>query len=162
MKQGSRLSRWYRGGAMLALLIAAGCGRNDDLPRQPVSGTVSFDGQPLSEAWIEFRPEGEGGVTMAGAKIDGGTYSVPLADGLIPGKYRVAISKPELNSEPSPLIELKPARKGATKKQGIDPDPYAPRFPKELIPARYNTKSDLIKEVKADQPNDFSFELTSK
>jgi hypothetical protein len=139
-----------------------GCGDSDGLPRQPISGKVSLDGQPLDKAWIEFRPDGEGGITVAGAMIQEGGYHVPRQDGLIPGKYRIAISKPELDKDRLTPLRLKPLRKGAAK-PNVEADPYAPRMmAKQLIPARYNTKSSLVEEVKADQPNDFNFELTSK
>jgi len=165
MKQGyCRIPR-LRDAAMLVLMgVAAGCGRTDDLPRQPISGNVSFDGKPLTKAWIEFRPEGEGGITTAGAMINDGSYYVPLDSGLVPGKYRVAIKKAEeciegaAESEPSSA----PLPKRVTRALKLQQAVLRPlRYAKQLIPARYNTKSELIQEVKADQSNNFNFELTS-
>jgi hypothetical protein len=172
MKRGDVFSQTTRIAAILILMGAAGCGRTDDLPRQPVWGQVSFDGKPLDQAWIEFRPEGEGGITAAGAQILGGSYSIPLADGLIPGKYRVAINKAEAPTESEPEPKPNDARlpKGKIKATRLRPVAINPfrfadnpfRFAKQLIPDRYNTKSDIIQEVKADQTNEFNFELTSK
>jgi hypothetical protein len=146
---------------LMLSVVTTGCGDSDGLPRQPVSGKVLLDGQPLDKAWIEFRPEGDGGITAAGAMIQDGGYHVPRPEGLIPGKYRIAISKAGLDNDRIVPLRLKPSRKGAAQPKA-DLDPYAPRMAKQLIPARYNTKSDLVEEVKADQPNDFNFELTSK
>ena len=48
-----------------ALGVAVGCSGSDDgLPREPVSGTVTFDGKPLATGTISFMPtkgSGEGG-----------------------------------------------------------------------------------------------------
>ena len=38
---------------------AAGCSQSsDELPREPVSGTVTLDGQPLASGTIQFSPDG--------------------------------------------------------------------------------------------------------
>lgn len=165
MKRGDVFRRTARIAAILVLTGAVGCSRTDDLPRQPVWGRVSFDGAPLDKAWIEFRPDGEGGVTAAGTQILGGSYSIPLAEGLIPGKYRVAINKasPPDESEPGPNPSGAPLPKRmmkVVKMQQLVINRV--QFAKQLIPARYNTESDLVLEVKADKNNEFDFKLTSK
>lgn len=165
MKQGYWRIPRLRDAAMLVLMgVAAGCGRTDDLPRQPISGIVSFDGKPLTKAWIEFRPEGEGGITAAGAMINDGAYYVPLDSGLVPGKYRVAIKKAEesVESEPESKPSDPPLPKRVTRALKLQQAVLRQvRFAKQLIPAKYNAKSELIQEVKANQSNNFNFELTS-
>lgn len=150
---------------------AAGCGGGDGLPRQSVSGDVTFDGKPLDKAWIEFQPAGGEGVTTAAAMINGGSYYVPRADGLIPGTYRVSISKVEAPEEDEPEPEPEPKSRSSNPsalKKGVKAAKLRrlmvelPRFAKQLIPDRYNTKSKLTLEVKPDQTNDFDFELTTK
>jgi hypothetical protein len=82
------------------LVTAAGCAP----PPATVHGHVTLDGKPLEEAAIMFVPlvQGRG---KTGAVIVDGQYTLPLQDGLLPGKYRVEIiDNPPLDSVPhSPL-----------------------------------------------------------
>jgi len=125
--------------AVVASLTLAGCGPKTN--RQPVSGRVAFDGQPLEQGSIQFilaEPAGMAG----GARIDQGSYSLPGLQGLEVGKYKVSISSPE----------IKPPGTG---------DPMQNRDPsnRERIPVRYNTRTELTAEVIAEGPNSFDFDL---
>jgi hypothetical protein len=133
-------------------LAAAGCsGSGDDLPREPVSGTVTMDGQPLIDGVIQFNPAGEAtaGATQVpgGGPIKGGQFSIPRESGLVPGNYNVAINAAEKRDR------TKPAQVGGGK---------ATELAKELIPARYNTMTELKAEIKKGVPNEFKFALESK
>jgi hypothetical protein len=135
---------------LVALALAAGCsGSRDDLPREPVSGSVTMDGQPLAEGAIQFTPAAgaEGRVTSATVPVENGQFSLPRADGLIPGSYKVSISAVPVKRD---------ARVKATfgKKQGT-------QF-KELIPAKYNAKSILTEEIKRGGATDLKYNLQSK
>jgi hypothetical protein len=123
------------------LLLMSGCG-GDPLNRQAVSGTVTFKGQPLEHGKIEFSPL-DGQTTLMGAEIANGQYSIPAKQGLTPGKYKVMINAPQganLNPTGPPGSDLGPP-------------------PTELIPERYNGKSELRAEVKKGEPNVFDFTL---
>jgi hypothetical protein len=148
---------------ILALAIAAtGCGGSDGLPRQHVSGSVTLDSEPLSGAWIEFRPEGPSAVTASGATIEGGRYDISRTDGLVPGSYRVSITKagpPEGAGAPPAGAPPASGQRPGTKKAAA-PGPFG--FAKQLIPARYNTKSELTAKVEEGQANAFDFTLNSK
>jgi hypothetical protein len=143
-------------------IAAVGCDSSDGLPRQPVSGRVTLDGEPLTKAWIQFRPDGRGGITAAGAMIDNGSYTVPRGDGLIPGDYRVVITKAEepdaaaVAPEPAPG----PKSKGKTAKLIKAVSPLG--FAKQLIPAQYNVQTKLTAKVVDGQANNFDFPLSSK
>lgn len=80
----------------MGLPLLAGCGGPDDQPELGmVSGTVTKDGEPLADAWIEFHPDtgrlaagrtnAEGKYTLqytneaAGAKV--GTHTVKIGTG---------------------------------------------------------------------------------
>lgn len=110
------------------LLMGSGCS-------QPtVSGTVTFDGQPVSEGHIAFVPEsgtGQGG----GANIVNGAYTLQTA----PGKYKVEINA----SRMTPLPPGQTGMDGATS----EVRPY--------IPARYNTQTELRTDVPAKGKVDF-------
>jgi hypothetical protein len=131
----------------LAAALLAGCGASDNLPRQPVTGTVKFNGEPLKTGLIEFQPAGPGIATTGAAAITGGSYSLGRSEGLQPGKYEVRIS-----SAPQ-TIERQP---GAL--PGDNPLPPA----KELIPAKFNAKTTLSADISKDGPNKFDFDLQEK
>ena len=66
----------------------------DDLPREPVAGKVTMDGQPLLEGVIQFYPKENATASSVGAnaEIKDGAFSIAREDGLVPGSYKVAIS----------------------------------------------------------------------
>lgn len=148
--------------ALALILAAAGCsGRQDDLPREPVSGTVTMDDQPLSGAVIQFSPTGpaEKSVTGANAEITDGAFSIPREDGLVPGTYRVSISHAELKD-----AKVK-ARRKPTSPELKTTTPIPSRTKQigpELIPARYNARSELTAEIKPGHSEGLKYALKSK
>jgi len=69
--------------AMSLLLFAAGCGSST-----VVSGTVTYNGEPINNGSIQFSPE-DGKGPIAGGTITGGKYRVE--EKLTPGKKIVKI-----------------------------------------------------------------------
>jgi hypothetical protein len=126
-----------RGGCcMLAILLIVGCSREARL--YPVSGSVSLDGQPVSEGDIVFHsPDGVRGPDAG--KIEGGNYALKTTE----GKKRVEISASKI-------------RPGGARGAGGEP------VPEEYISARYNLESTLTAEVQARDINRFDFSLESK
>jgi hypothetical protein len=114
----------------------------DELPREPVSGTITFEGKPLAKGMIQFIPAAGRGETQAGAPIENGSYSIPQPEGPVPGRYTVVITASEA---------------GAAAPAG-PPGREVPS-PKELIPAKYNTRSTLTAEVKKGEKNRRDFDL---
>lgn len=139
---------------------AGGCESSDELPRQPVSGHVTLDGEPVTKAWIQFRPEGTGGITASGAMIEDGSYSVPRSEGLIPGNYQVIITKAEAPDAAATATAPVPNGPAGAVKLKKATSPFG--FAKQLIPAQYNVKSTLTAKVVEGQTNSFDFPLTSK
>jgi hypothetical protein len=126
---------------VIALGPLAGCGGQD---RHEVTGEVLLDGQPVEDGVIQFAPaDGQG--TGDGAQIANGRYRIPKEKGLAPGKYKVTIYAGD-------------GRSGAG---DASPDsPHARTKPgKERIPAEYNTRSNVVKEVTRDGPNKFDFDI---
>ena len=118
-----------------AAVVLSGC--NSEGTR-PVTGIVTLDGEPLSDVFVTYYPIGGGRGNSNAQTDDQGRYALrytSTAKGAIPGNYKVLISK--------------------TKKMpnGVE---------KELLPARYNTKSELIAEIQSSGTNVFNFDLTSK
>ncbi len=130
--------------ALSGAALAAGCGESgDSLAREAVSGAVTLDGKPLPSGAITFLPDGPGAPQGGGAPISNGSYSIPKAQGLVAGKYRVAISSA---GGPAPAGEA----------------PGSAPMAKETMPDKYNTKSTLTAEVKAGQSNTLDYKLESK
>ncbi len=134
----------------VACLTATGCaGSEDDLPREPVSGTVTMDDQPLAEGTIQFTPTAGGGAGVGGGSpIENGRFSIARDKGLVPGSYRVAINASDQKSRGEPT------KKGPVKK-GLG-------LAKELIPSKYNSGSTLTAEIKKGGSDDLKYDLQSK
>jgi hypothetical protein len=127
----------------LALAVAPGCGpTSDDINRQPVSGAVTLDKKPLTQGSITFTPLADG--PSAGGMIDQGRYSIARADGPAPGSYRVTI------------VAMQPTGRKLPDPEG-PPGSLAEEL-QNIVPPRYNTKSELKVEVK-EGGNTFDFDL---
>lgn len=74
-----------------ALVIIAGCGGGTpDRKEVPVAGVVTLNGEPLEGAEISFLHEQHPVGMITGT---GGKYNIPT--GVVPGEYKVTISKVE-------------------------------------------------------------------
>jgi hypothetical protein len=109
--------------------------------RYEVSGSVTFNGQPLDQGVVMFVGVDQD-KTQASAMVTNGKYQIPKAQGLVPGKYRVAISAPDGKS---------PTDRDAA------PGPTGNFTSKDRIPPKYNTESTLEVEVKSGAENKFDF-----
>lgn len=124
--------------ALLSLVTLAGCGKpaHPDVGR--VSGVVTLDGQPLSEATVMFQPkEGRASVATTDAA---GKYSLIYLDG-VPGA--------RLGSHTVIIRTEIPGEDGQ------------PPIAKEKLPKRYHDQTELTAEVKPGS-NTFNFDLQSK
>lgn len=130
-------------------LAGGGCSRRRGpvLPKTyPVTGIVSFAGKPLPGATVMFNPvagDGYGSIALTDAA---GRYKLTTfkpADGVVPGDYKVAITKMELGDS------------GSDSPAAVAPDP------RNLLPARYanDATSGLKATVEAKPDNTFDFSL---
>ena len=112
------------------LVIAGGCGsgvRPID-GSVPVSGTVTFNGQPLEQGMVRFAPEGGGKTQPATGQIKNGKFTMQTtasSPGVVAGKYKVSI----ISNKPFTPPPLKP---------GTPPDSKTKLEPESLIPKKYN------------------------
>ena len=138
--------------SLVFCLLLAGCGGGDNpLGRQPISGTVKFNGAPLDHGTIDLTPVVPGKKAVgSGAMITAGSFSIPAAQGLPAGKYLVRIYSPEGGVGP------KDALPGDT---FVDPEQPAG---KERIPAKYNVESQETIEVKPGSANKFDLVVTAQ
>lgn len=137
--------------ALLPIAAAVGCSQPlDDRPRQPVAGTVNMDGQALPDGWIQFSPMAEGSekTTSAIAEIKDGKFSIPREEGLVPGQYKISVSRAEMK-----------APTGKAKKKLLERSKI---LGAEQIPAKYNKQTTLQQEIKPGGDLDVKVELQSK
>ena len=75
----------------LCFLVLLGCGDNSG--NYEVSGTVTWDGQPIPKGFISFIPDKDKGNSGpgGGAEIVDGKYRTPPGKGVIGGAYIVKI-----------------------------------------------------------------------
>jgi hypothetical protein len=153
--------------ASCTTLALPGCGPAsvDNLPRQAVSGKVTLDGAPLARGTIQFTPTTDL-PTPAMVSINAGSYSIPEAQGLVPGTYKVSIQGGGSTAPLEKFGEMpgkahREQAEAADKKQRVAMFGKAGASPVRSIPARYNTDTELTAEVKDRASNDFDFALSS-
>jgi hypothetical protein len=156
---------------MWGLLVTASCGPADDGlgKRFPVSGKVTYNGNPLEKGNISFIPDDPKGVGATGA-IEGGSFTLSTGgkdDGARAGKYKVIITSKE-DSSAKAKADFEKARAGRPSGAGGDvaivPREFvtkAAATAKSLIPAGYGDPSTttLTAEVK-EQSNTIDFPLS--
>lgn len=115
--------------------LVAGCGGGDNTAE--VSGTVTYDGTPVADGAITFFPDK--GPT-AGGSIKDGKYSTRVAVG--PAKVTITAGK---------VV-------GHKKLYNTPDSPSAP-ITAEVLPAKYNTETQLKYDVQSGaQTKDFNLE----
>jgi hypothetical protein len=144
--------------ALLAACGLAGCGgAGDRLPREPISGTVTFNGQPLKSGSIQFMPAQTKEGVATGGMITDGWFDVPRDAGPVPGNYQVMIfatGDTPAAADPGPGEPAGPGIKSAIPQKTARARPTT-----GLIPLRYNLKSELKAEVEAGGRNIYTFDL---
>lgn len=127
--------------ACLALIActSAGCGGVEGPERVSVSGTVTLDGKPLADGKIAFKDAAEASATEV-ITITEGEFSGEIT----PGSKHVEIRGYKTVTPDMPA--------GA-------PEAGTP-IQKQILPARYNVKSDLTADVSA-SGEPLKYELTS-
>lgn len=125
----------------------------------PVSIKIAHRGQPVEGASVTLVPQGESGRGASGVTDANGVAKMGLpglADGAVPGKYWVSVSKVEgVQSDPNMSAEE------FYKQQESNP-PAAPSSPKHLLPVKYLSaqSSGLECTVQEQQDQLFEFNLT--
>jgi hypothetical protein len=143
------------------LLWVAGCGDDEGIgQRYRVTGTVTYNGQPLEKGTINFQAITPGGRGASG-DIQEGAYRLTTqtpGDGALPGKYRVSIVAKE--------IDLSSVEATSKKLGGAMPSKKdlgkAFQKAKRLVPAKYEDPgtSGLEADVK-EHSNTIDFALTN-
>jgi len=136
---------------MFCLLMLSGCGGHEGLA--PVSGKVTYKGQPVTQGEISFVPEDSGNRGAHGMLDAQGNYQLSTydpGDGAYVGKHRVAI------------VSVGPDKPVPAKRKGKMMDEEMQGSGNPLIPKRYFSPatSKLTAEVAAGKNNEIPFDLT--
>jgi hypothetical protein len=146
----------WRGGFLLVLVSVCGCGGGDvKEPTVPVTGVVTYNGEPVEGATVAFGAA-SGQVRPASGTTDGaGRFSLTTYeqnDGAIPGKFTVAVSKTRTIGGMTEDEEHEAIEAGKEVKAGTTVDELPERYKDGL-------KSGLTADVEADRENHFEFDL---
>lgn len=136
--------------ALLLIVVGVGCarGRRPELPKTyPVTGVVSSEGKPVPGATVMFNPAAGGHGAIA-VTDPAGRYKLTTfkpGDGVVPGDYKVAITKTVLGGAAD-----------ANSPMAVAPDP------RNVLPAKYadDSTSGFTATVEAKPDNTFDFALT--
>lgn len=139
----------------LSMLIAmqVGCTSSDQPELGQVRGTITLDGMPLTGVAVVFQPDNgrpARGMTDAEGKYEL-TY-IRQTKGTKVGSNRVEIAPSEEGEEAADVETGDEAPQSA---------PVNAKPGKPLVPARYNTQSELKVDVQPGE-NTFDFQLESK
>lgn len=115
----------------LLAALACGCGGNAD-GRVSVSGSVSYNGEPVESGSITFVPTDSKKPRAAG-EILNGKYTIPADKGPMPGPHKVEILA---NKKTGKQVTV-PGDTGNKTDQV-----------KQILPAKYNTATTLTAEIK--------------
>ena len=107
--------------AMPLVATLIGCG--DGIERVPLSGKVSYLGQPVADGQIRFIPAPGTKMPLTVEKIKDGRYETKINGGVPVGTYQVAI-RAYHPDDPEPTGPGQPARR-------------------QLLPAKYSSRSEL-------------------
>jgi hypothetical protein len=129
--------RWKCASIIPLFLVFVGCGKKVEGPKiAEVKGKVTLDGAPLASGKIVF----DEGPSVPATELD-------IKDGAYSGQVLVG-------SKTIRIFSYKTVpQKGPMKDQTML---------ENILPAKYNTASKEVREVKEGGPNEFDFAVTSK
>jgi hypothetical protein len=129
---------------VVSSLLLAGCGGGDG-GRATVKGTVTLNGTPIQDGAINLIPT-DSELRRVGGQITKGAYELSgEQSGPLPGSYRVEIYGFEPIGAPA---------------AGESGDADAESATRQVVPAQFNTESDLTLEVDSSEVEK-NFDLTS-
>ncbi len=125
----------------VGLALQSGCGKNDGIQRVPLSGMVTFQGEPVVDGQLRLVPQPGTMVPLTIVSIHDGRYDAVKLGGVPVGRYRAEI------------LSFDPATPAPTK--AGDP----PR--KQKLPEKFNSQSTMELEISPEHiqgTHDFSLQ----
>lgn len=131
--------------AAVFLAFCLGCG-GDGIKRCVVTGTIQFEGAPISNGEIRFVPD-EG--PISGGPIIDGKYEIKHKGGVPVGKHTVRVTAYTIDASDARRDERDIAEIGT-----------GTEF--QYIPEMYNEKSTLRAEIGGQNPQTLDFDLEKR
>ena len=125
---------------LLAGISLVGCGGSQGPATYPVQGTITFDGVPVAQGQIIFRP------------VD--TQLLPQAVNFTDGKYTVRLNAGQQ------AVSITATREVPDKFDTSNPGEQTPVV-EQYIPDKYNARTELQIDVSKGGQAEFNFDLTS-
>lgn len=148
MKQADLLNRLGSGvpwAALVAVLLLAGCA--GAIEKVPVSGAITYDGEPVATGQIVFQSKAGGRTEVS--IINEGKYSIPEQYGLTPGEYVVKITGDRPTGE-------------TAKTDSFVTADVSREIQEQFIPAKYNAASQLSVTIEPVAQATHDFSLSSR
>jgi hypothetical protein len=151
-----------------SVLAFVGCS-NPDSKYSKVEGTVTLDGQPVEGVTVTFYPVEQGLEGAVGRTNASGQFSLTSTGalqggtGVLPGEYRVTVSKSQPPVDPDvEAYEQGKITYDEVQKRMDARDPSRQLEAKELLPEKYTKldTTDLTAMVKNGNNEPFIFDLT--
>ncbi|MEZ6135783.1 MAG: carboxypeptidase-like regulatory domain-containing protein [Pirellulaceae bacterium] len=163
------INRLFTGCALVAIVAFHGCSSDDTPKRQPVTGTVTQNGNPVAGAIVAFTPDA-GGLPASGTTDASGVYKLTTkvsGDGAVVGSYKITIAKydtklpkPEENTEATPAADpYDITNEYPTGYDEMEESEIAASIAKNLLPAKYaaaETSGLTANVVEGENTFDFS------
>jgi len=151
--------------SLVGSVLLAGCSDDGLGKRFPVSGQVTYKGEPLASGEITFMPDKPDGRGAAG-KIKDGYYTMTTqdpGDGAFPGTYSVLITALDINMAQADADTKKAADKN--KMTVVMPDQAAVakavKSAKNMVPQKYSSiDTSGLKATVEQKSNTIPFALT--
>ena len=128
--------------------LAVGCGGKSGPVKVTVTGKITLDGKPVPNGQVIFN-DAAGAVAADSGEIKNGQFSF----------------QSKLGSKKVSISSMQPTEKKAVV-GGIPGDPISDKNPatvyEDIIPEKYNAKTELKVDVTQKGPNDFPLTLTTK
>lgn len=143
------------GAVLLLVPLLFGCAQNKHPELRQVSGTVTYNGEPLGDAIVAFYNENSSRLASGHTDLKGEFVltSFEFNDGAIPGEHKVVVTKADM-SEDEEVPEL-------SMDESLEARPVRQNDVRLLVPKKYTTPgtTPLVVSVSEDGPNDVTINL---
>jgi len=141
---------------IITILLLLGCFAPPGPEKVGVSGAVSIDGNAVEKGSIAFVSL-EGGKTSA-TTITDGEYRISRNDGPYPGPQKVVIQAFDKTGKTLTIDKYPPSPPGEG--PAIPPGGLIIEETRQVLPARYNTESELTATLESGNNRNVDFRLT--
>ncbi len=138
---------------VLIALAASGCGS----PVSVVSGTVTYDGQPVAQGGITFYPK-DGKGPAVGAEVTDGQYRV---EGIMPGSKTVQVSG-SVAKDVLPVPQTTEEMRMQSEQAGTDKGGTLPGARRALIPLEANGNGVVVEIHEGNTTHDFHLKASGE